>query len=293
MEDFAPDTVTGGVASGMYDRRRGKGIGLVTVDVQQLKSAVEANDATAFGGDASQKPENWWNGVVYVRLPDAGGGRAVDSVVKSVDGWGVKVVNGSSIPDPSFADDSGMTVATNNVMYVQGHFNADGDPSTGTSQNPDNNVEPPAALVADAITVLSPAWQDELSNCSDLNSCRKSANFVEVSAAFLTGLAPSDKFNNNRYSGGVENFPRFLEGWGGRTVRYRGSMVALFESEIAKEPWGTSSVYAAPNRDWGYNSLFAQGAYPPGTPNTRNTRRFNFRVMTQDEWNQEMAQLRG
>jgi hypothetical protein len=184
-----------------------------------------------------------------------------------------------------------MTVATNAPMYVQGNYNADGDSSTGTSTEPDVSdptVEPPAALVADAITILSNSWDDKDSVKG--SSSRKTSAFTEVSAAILTGLVPSDKNGWDNYSGGVENFPRFLEVWN-TTLRYRWSMVALFESEVATEPWGKSNVYGAPGRDWGFNSLFSQGFYPPGTPNTRQYDRVNYRSMSKAEYDAALANL--
>jgi hypothetical protein len=51
-------------------------------------------------------------------------------------------------------------------------------------------------------------------------------------------------------SGGVHNFPRMSEYWDG-TLAIRGSMVAMFESEVACEPWLATRVYAAPTRLWG------------------------------------------
>ncbi|MFO7724748.1 MAG: hypothetical protein R6V45_04280, partial [Oceanipulchritudo sp.] len=50
------------------------------------------------------------------------------------------------------------------------------------------------------------------------------------------------------------------------------------------EPWGKSNVYGAPTRDWGFNSLFAQGFYPPGTPNSRTFRRINYRNLSESEY---------
>jgi hypothetical protein len=291
--DFEVDSSSGLVLNGLYDHRRGRGVGLVTVDIDKLKDAVEDNDALDWGGSANQKPDEWWNGIVYVKTTvssGSGSGRS-DFVTPAVEGWGVKLVNGSEIPNPSFAVDSGTTIATNNVLYVQGDYNADGSLSSGSPTDPDNATEPPAALAADAINVLSNDWDDSVSAFSSL-SYRKAAH-TEVSAAFLTGLAPSDQGNNNAYSGGVENFPRFLEDWGSRTLQYRGSMVSLFESEIADERWSYGgSIYKAPRREWGFHKLFGEGTYPPGTPNTRDFRRINYRDLTPTEWAVEMSQLK-
>src|SRR5690606_2141787 len=99
-------------------------------------------------------------------------------------------------------------------------------------------------LVGDSITILSTAWND--SNANKAMSHR-TASATTVNAAFLAGIVPSD---GTYYSGGVENFPRFLENWSGRVFTYNGSMVVMYYSAIATAPWGGSDVYNAPNRNW-------------------------------------------
>ncbi len=284
------------VDSGLRDARRSnQAIDVVEVDVGKLRTRVHNNDEADWGGDAAtQKPEVWWNGVIYVEFPEGTDPGRTDKVVPSEDGWGLKLTNASQIPNPSFAHtDSiyGMSVATNNVIYVQGHFNADGDPNTGSSTDPDVNdvtQEAPAALIADAINILSSNW-DDADSAKSLGS--RNAAFTEFSAAIMTGLVPSGDGGSSSYSGGVENFPRFLEDWGGDTLRMRGSVVAMFESEIATEKWGSSGVYSAPNRDWGFHSKLAEGYYPPGTPNTRTYRRIDFKDMAESEYIAAVTQL--
>lgn len=283
------------VLSGIRDKRRNnKAVDLVEVDVGKLRTLVHNNNEAEWGGASNQRPDTWWNGVVYVEFPEQPDPGRKDGIVPSVDGWGLKLTNGSQIPNPSFAHSNsiyGTTFATNNVMYVQGHFNADGDPNTGTSTDPDVDsvlTEPPAALAADAINILSSNWDDAYSGRSKGD---RQAAFTEFSAAILTGLVPSGKTGASSYSGGTENFPRFLESWSGDTLRMRGSIVSLFESEIATEPWGSSDVYDAPNRDWGFHSKLREGYYPPGTPNTRTYRRIDFKDLTADEYNAALAFL--
>lgn len=288
------------VVSGLYDQRMSEGLGLIEIDIGKLKEAVEENDkdywgnAGKAGNNPSALPQNWWNGIVYIQVSTVGDPGRPDKVIPAKEGWAVKVVNGGDIPNPDFGwakDLYGMTIATNAPMYVHGNYNADGNKNTGSATTPDSNdvrVEPPAALIADAVTILSDNWDDADSKKSLSN--RKSSSFTEVAAAILTGIVPSDKNNNNTYSGGVENFPRFLEAW--KTLRYRGSMVSLFESEIATSKWpGTGKVYSPPIRDWGFNTLFARGYYPPGTPNTRTFRRINYRDLTEAEYLQAANSL--
>src|SRR5205823_562556 len=73
--------------------------------------------------------------------------------------------------------------------------NADGSPKTN------------AAVYADAINILSGGWND---NNSTLSTPNRVATSTTVNAAFVTGEVPS---GNGYYSGGGENFVRFLEDW--------------------------------------------------------------------------------
>jgi hypothetical protein len=229
---------------------------------------------------------------VYVQFPTAST-RTTDNVSVPVEGYGVQLTNAKTIPNPSYATAAGIygtTVATNNPVYVMGHYNADGNSGTGATGYQDTSSEPPAAIAADSITVLSSSWTN--ANSYKSLSSRPASSFTEVSAAFLTGIVPSDNSNNNAYSGGVENFPRFLEDWSSDTFRYRGSMVSLFESEVANEAWGGSDVYNPPNRDWSFAKQFGTGSYPPGTPNSRSFRRVCYREITKAQWESAMASLK-
>jgi hypothetical protein len=115
--------------------------------------------------------------------------------------------------------------------------------------------------VADAITILSTAWND--ANAASSLSSRVAAN-TTVNAAFLAGIVAS---NGTSYSGGVENFPRFLEDWGSKTFTYNGSMVIMYYSLIARAAWGGGDVYSPPNRNWAFDVNFLDATkLPPGTP---------------------------
>ena len=50
------------------------------------------------------------------------------------------------------------------------------------------------------------------------------ATNTTVNAGIISGIVPS---GSGYYSGGVENFPRFLEDWSGKTFTYYGSMLEL------------------------------------------------------------------
>ena len=161
---------------------------------------------------------------------------------------GIRLVNGGTLPP------LGLTVATPNPLYVQGHYNASG--ASLASHNTTDTK--PAALIADAVTVLSTSWSDARSTKS--LSSRPAGN-TTVNAALLAGIVET---GNGYYSGGVENFPRFLESWSGKTFTYNGSMVVLYFSQFATSPWrGTGSVYGIydpPARDWGFDTNFLNPA---------------------------------
>jgi hypothetical protein len=171
---------------------------------------------------------------------------------------GVRLVNGQTLLP------QGLTIATPNPLYIKGHYNAPAA-NVGT-HNTDNTV--PASIVADAVTVLSTAWND--ANGGLALSSRVAAS-TTVNAALLAGIVPTTP---SSYSGGVENFPRFLEDWTSKTLTYSGSMVVLFESRIATALWrgtgATIGIYNAPVRDWAFDTAFRDpNRLPPGCPSVR------------------------
>lgn len=165
----------------------------------------------------------------------------------------VRVSNGRKLPA------RGLTVASARPMYVQGHYNQPTDAYLATTNT---TTTKPASLVGDAVTVLSTAWNDGNSTAA-VGS--RNASPTTVNAAFLTGAVETTQ---GKYSGGVENFPRFLETWGsGNAFTYNGSMVKMFPSLYATNAWGKSDVYAPPKRDWAYDLSFNDPQkLPPHTP---------------------------
>ena len=162
----------------------------------------------------------------------------------------VRVYNGRQLPP------SGLTVATGRPLYVQGDYNQPVDANLG---KPDTSTTLPASLAADAITILSDAWNDANS------SSEQGAASTTVNAAILTGAVDTTL---GHYSGGMENFPRFLENWGSANVcTYNGSMIKMFPSLYATNVWGKANVYNPPKRNWAYDANFDDPAkLPPKTP---------------------------
>ncbi|MBA4138115.1 MAG: hypothetical protein C0518_12435 [Opitutus sp.] len=310
----------------MKDWREGKIVNTVDVDLGKMRTAVNPSGTTPATDKFQINGADWnldassggWNGQVYVEVESPLSGFTATSDVGTLgSGTGtataVRLVNASQLPNRRAADPSnsylpeGVTVATNAAVYLVGNYNspglnagtrngsAVGTESTATIGDPKDG-EVPAAIVADAINILSNAWWNSGSGLptGDTNSFNSAASSrvasnTEVCTAFLTGnVATSGSGNvNDNYSGGVENFPRLHENWsasGNRTLRYRGSMVALFNSEVATGSWIDAS-YGAPTREWGFNKMFAQGRQPPGTPMLRSFRRVDYRDLSATDFN--------
>ncbi|TVR48911.1 MAG: hypothetical protein EA425_13430 [Puniceicoccaceae bacterium] len=291
------------VHSGLWDRRENAGQNLTVVDIARLRKALDDHapgyaDApegrAAWGG--AYEPEKQFSGVLYIEMPlqipvgSTSHTSRADHIRPSIANHSVKLVNGLDLPNPSYnhaaGRNPGFTVATNAPLYVFGHYNSDGNTSTGSATSPDNKpsdrAEVPAAIAADAITILSPAFNKNTKS-------KTKAVHTEVSAALLTGLTPTipkSVVDTNNASGGAHNFPRFMEDWGSRDFVYRGSLVALFESEVANSPWPVSHshIYNPPRRFWGFHDFFAEGKFPPGTPYTRDFRRIEFRDLSAQEY---------
>lgn len=165
----------------------------------------------------------------------------------------VRVTNGRILPT------AGLTVATARPLYVQGHFNQTNAANLGTNITVTTR---PASLIADAVTILSENWTDTRS--TNAVASRVAAH-TTVNAALLTGVVETTR---GQYSGGMENFPRFLETWGSaNTFTYNGSMVKMFPSLYATNVWGKANVYAPPKRNWAFDLNFNDAKkLPPLTP---------------------------
>ncbi|ANV85914.1 hypothetical protein AWQ21_15410 (plasmid) [Picosynechococcus sp. PCC 7003] len=159
---------------------------------------------------------------------------------------------------------TGLTFASDQAVYVQGNYN------TVNKQ--------PASVLADSLNVLSEACrnQDGLVNKSSGRGCNpdindpggNKANAVntEINSAFLANTDITNSAATSGYNGGLENYPRFSENWGGRTLRYRGSFVSLGTPRHVSGTW-SNQLYGAPNRDWEYDMSFNEyGALPPLSP---------------------------
>jgi type II secretory pathway pseudopilin PulG len=188
----------------------------------------------------------------------------------------VRIKNAATLAAP-------ITIGTDYGLYVQGSYNAIG--------------WQPSALVGDAFTWLSTGFSDATQ--ADRPTTNAIVGGVQrwtrtspatapgiIYAAILAGHSgtPFDWMVGGTqpagcnytgtgsqsyfYGGGLENFPRFLEDWGGVTTTYRGSLVSVSFSEKATNycAWA-GAYYGVPTRDWAFETRFSDPAnLPPGTP---------------------------
>jgi len=193
----------------------------------------------------------------------------------------------------------GITIATENMIYIWGNYNTTGinqAPASGASSLNDssassryNGNQVPASIVADAFFPLSKTWFDSSSalNPDDYTARRADKSLPGVTSetsvragiiagnnlSALSGDPDADNGADSRLNGGMHNFPRFLEDWvsDDRRWNFVGSFVPLYHSTQALGPWWyiTSgvSIYGAPVRNWAFDATFLQlDRLPPGTP---------------------------
>lgn len=236
----------------LYDQREGKSVTVDNIDMSQITTALGKGGVSGF------------NGVLYVYDTTTS---AVDPSPKAV-----RLQDGGVLPS------GGLTVVSQNPVYIQGDYNTGTTTnpnlvpsnSTGNPNNTDSPVVPgytraPAAVIADAVMLLSNSWNDTNAPLAIGNRIASNTTFnAAIMSGFMpSGLVPSDGSAQYGYSGGAINFPRFLERWTNHSCTYYGSMVELFQSKTFTGEWDTGNIYNPPNRRWNYDTLFSSNP-PPG-----------------------------
>jgi len=225
-----------------YDARETKDVVVTQVDVGLLKACGKAPA----------------NGILYV---------SKDSGVSTL--GGVRLVNGAQLPS------QGLTVVSENPVYVQGDYNIkDKKGNLRTVTTPSADLIS-AAVLGDAITVLSNNWEKKGydKKGKDVTS-KRAADKTTVNAAFATGpnaeTVPGSGYQAGKDNGQLNNLIRFLEDWNGVDMNYSGSLVALWHSQQATAWWNCcgdtpGNFFRPPKRNWAYDTLF-NTTPPPGTP---------------------------
>src|SRR5579884_1254862 len=166
----------------------------------------------------------------------------------------------------------GFTVASDNPVYVLGNYNANnagfGSPHASS------------AVIADTVTLLSNSWTDleSLNSPADVNGRGAATTYYRLAIssgktiAFQFYVTPTTQKwagpTDFGTDGGVHNFLRYLENWGGFTSNYMGSMVSLYYNQYATGSFKCcGTVYSPPTRNYQFDTDFQDPTkMPPGTP---------------------------
>ncbi|MGE3276497.1 MAG: hypothetical protein AB7O67_15395 [Vicinamibacterales bacterium] len=200
----------------------------------------------------------------------------------------LKVTNGTLGNLPA----DGLAIVSENPVYVEGNYNANdsgfGDPHV------------PAAIIADAITLLSNSWPlartissvtyqhgDTRSLYFPYNPSNRRATattwyrFAAISGKGRSFPHISGNYQDYGTDGGVHNFFRMLEDWDG-TLNYRGSIASFYYSRQATGLYKCcTTVYSAPTRGYNFDTDFLDPALlPPKTPMFRDINTTGFQQVT-------------
>jgi len=265
---------------GFYNWREQKWMILLNINVRDLLLWNNANAGVLF---TPTDGTNDHGGVVIfatVDGPNSGG----------INNYGVRVFGSADLPVPPLpagigvsADPTGVTIVSDQALYVIGDFNR-GAAAGGLARQP-------ASLVGDSVNVLSSNyWRSSIgaicgANCCTNQYCRdgqsvrnigqaeRNGATTNINAAFLGGVdATVANGGTATYNGGLENYPRFHEDWsGGPALNYQGSFVSLGTPLHVNGAWcGTGNacnIYNPPARNWNFDAAFNNAAnLPPLTP---------------------------
>jgi len=219
----------------------------------------------------------------------------------------LKLVDGSlgNLPQrtdaaATLASPGGFTVASENPVYIQGDYNSNKNDTfftNPTSTAPANDIKghSSAAVIADAVTILSNNWDDRTSmgvgNLDVTDATVRPAVTTYYRVAIAGGKNKAFPFpgwanSNPDYpfgtDGGVGNFMRFLEDWSpnGVQLNYGGSLVSLYYATYNTGIFKccTYSVYQPPDRNYIFDADFTLPAgLPPGTPMFRDVESLSYR----------------
>jgi hypothetical protein len=273
-----------------------------------IPGSVSGNSVQCYNGSKIGVPAYGiataeWNMVTgprhVLRLIDGGMDTAGNSFVPPT---GAAVLpNGQAVPGIG-----GFTVASEEPVYVYGDFNTGPSDLFWPSENTTTTPHSAAAIIADAVTLLS---NPPINNAAtqlptnkigwfDLESFLYPQQAVCIPSAPTCATSPGRQGNNSYYrvaiaagksipfpqpawggqdfgtDGGMHNFLRYLEdrsdggNGGGGTVNYAGSLISMYYSQYATGVFKCcNSVYSAPKRNYFFDTqLLNPNNLPPGTP---------------------------
>ena len=180
----------------------------------------------------------------------------------------------------------GFTVGSENPVYVKGDYNSNaGDSIWATGKDAAGMAA--ASVIADTVTLLSDNWSDWnsiLKNPTVLGNRTATTSYYRMAIAAgknINFTLPAGGWAAKDYGtdGGVHNFLRYIENWGGQTLNYKGSIVSLFYSTYNTGVYKCCTVvYSPPTRSYGFDTDFSNpSGLPPGTPLFRDIDNLSYR----------------
>jgi hypothetical protein len=234
----------------LYNHREGTYIRMLDLDLDQLLSCADLETLT--GLPLSTLPAT----ALILHLTVDGPGSA------GFNNYGVRLLEGEQLPAalPGGAALAGLTVASDQALYVQGHFN--------------RTAKRPVALLADSMNVLSNGWDDAASNPLQPFTGRVPAD-TTIQAALLAGTDSTGGAEGvggqdaGAFNGGLQNLMRLHEDWNGTyTLTFVGSFVSLHVPRHVSGAWAYGDPqYTPPIRNIAFDTDFENPALlPPATP---------------------------
>jgi hypothetical protein len=230
------------------DQREGQNMKVTQIDVGNLRTWIATNASVAskfVGGN----PLN----IIYIA--DLRSRNATTNTA-------VRLVNGLTLPT------NGLTIATLNPIYIQGNYNCPNAAYLGTTNT---SASVPSSVVADALTILSSAWNDSTSMSGTYSSRNWTPPNTTINTAIISGMVYSTGPGATEFCGGVVNQPRLLENWNGQTLTLNTSIVNLYNSvRVTSQFQNPGNYYNAPSRNFNFDTSFTLPTrLPPGTPRIR------------------------
>ena len=214
------------------------------------------------------------------------------------------------------SDSSGQVNGWNDALSALAHATASSNWRTGGSATSTLNGNNDGVIVSGGIKPGLLPNQSFSGSMGSNASIKLAAVSTEMSTALLMGIVPSNadprgltdgyvpttfktnglspsKAGNAVNSGGANNFPRLSEQWGSSVGLYiRGSIVALYESRVAMEPFTNSRNYGAPGRYWGLHYNFSKAKHDvPLEPIVIGSNRVGFRELTAAQYADKKAAI--
>ncbi|MGC2330833.1 MAG: PilX N-terminal domain-containing pilus assembly protein [Candidatus Acidiferrales bacterium] len=182
---------------------------------------------------------------------------------------------GAAPPNPP----CGLTIASENPAYIQGEYN-DG----GVNNSNFTGASVASSVAADSVTLLSDNWNDVNTFISPYDPTSRPAVTTTYRVAIIAGKGvpfpePAGGVQDYGTDGGLHNFLRFDENWGGQNLDYRGSLVSFFYSVAGIGPYKCcTTVYDAPGRVYSFDENFTLGPQwlPPRSPTLRSINTVGF-----------------